>query len=135
MIQGFTLPQPRMMSHALPEPDAESPGSFVPNPFAALSAEGLPPGPPDLPAKPKKSRGRVDILRTTAHRGGKTVTVVKGFVGIGLPEKERLAKAMQKACGVGGTVKEGRIEIQGDKRTEAARILTEAGFRPVFAGG
>ncbi len=88
-----------------------------------------------MPAKPKKSRGRVDILRTTAHRGGKTVTVVKGFIGIGLPEKERLAKAMQKACGVGGTVKEGRIEIQGDKRTEVAKILTDAGFRPVFAGG
>ena len=71
----------------------------------------------------------------TAHRGGKTVTVVTGFVGIGLPEKEKLAKAMQKACGTGGTVKEGRIEIQGDKRTEVARILSEAGFRPVFAGG
>lgn len=77
----------------------------------------------------------MDILRQTAHRGGKTVTVVTGFVGIGLPEKEKLAKAMQKACGTGGTVKEGRIEIQGDKRTEVARILSEAGFRPVFAGG
>jgi len=63
------------------------------------------------------------------------VTVVTGFVGIGLPEKENLAKQMQKTCGTGGTVKEGRIEIQGDKRTEVARILTEAGFRPVFAGG
>jgi translation initiation factor 1 len=84
---------------------------------------------------PRKNRGRVDILRQTAHRGGKTVTVVTGFVGIGLPEKEKLAKAMQRACGTGGTVKEGRIEIQGDQRTEVARILTEAGFRPVFAGG
>jgi len=82
-----------------------------------------------------KDRGRVDILRQTAHRGGKTVTVVKNFVGIGLPEKEQLAKQMQKACGCGGTVKEGRIEIQGDKRDEVARILTAAGFRPVFAGG
>jgi translation initiation factor 1 len=77
----------------------------------------------------------VDILRQTAHRRGKTVTVVTGFVGIGLPEKQKLAKAMQQACGTGGTVKEGRIEIQGDKRTEVARILSEAGFRPVFAGG
>ena len=77
----------------------------------------------------------MDIIRQTAHRGGKTVTVVTGFVGIGLPEKEKLAKQMQKACGTGGTVKDGQIEIQGDKRTEAARILTEAGFRPVMAGG
>ena len=83
----------------------------------------------------RKNRGRVDIIRQTAGRGGKTVTVVKNFVGIGLPEKERLASEMQKACGTGGTVKEGRIEIQGDKREEVARILTKAGFRPVFAGG
>jgi translation initiation factor 1 len=77
----------------------------------------------------------VDIIRQTAGRGGKTVTVVKGFVGIGLPEKEQLAKKMQKACGSGGTVKNGQIEIQGDKRQEVARILIEARFQPVFAGG
>jgi len=115
---------------------------FAQNPFANLNSEGLPPAPELDPSAPatssrtaKKNRGRVDIIRQTAHRGGKTVTVVTGFVGIGLPEKEKLAKAMQKACGTGGTVKEGRIEIQGDQRAEVARILTEAGFRPVFAGG
>ena len=134
------------------------------NPFAALSTAGLPPAPenpggtsvptsrsrsddagrsrlvsslaPPNATKPApKNRGRVDIIRQTAGRGGKTVTVVKGFVGIGLPEKEQLAKAMQRACGTGGTVKNGQIEIQGDKRAEVARILTEANFRPVFAGG
>jgi translation initiation factor 1 len=122
------------------------------NPFANLNDAGLPPGPADstdpstpssatgqAPASPARSknqnRGRVDILRQTAHRGGKTVTVVTGFKGIGLPEKERLAKAIQQACGTGGTVKDGHIEIQGDRRDIAARILTEAGFRPVFAGG
>jgi len=83
----------------------------------------------------RKDRGRVDILRQTAGRGGKTVTVATHFTGIGLPEKEMLARKMQKACGTGGTVKDGRIEIQGDKRAEVARILAEAGFRPVFAGG
>jgi translation initiation factor 1 len=88
-----------------------------------------------IQSAPKKSRGRVDISRQTAHRGGKTVTVVSGFTGIGLAEKERLAKEMQKACGAGGTVKDGRIEIQGDQREAVARILTNAGFRPVFAGG
>jgi translation initiation factor 1 len=117
---------------------------FGHNPFDALSSAGLPPAPESLPAdfaqrtttKPvRKNRGRVDIIRQTAGRGGKTVTVVKNFVGIGLPEKEQLAKAMQKACGTGGTVKDGQIEIQGDKRAEVARILTEANFRPVFAGG
>jgi len=123
--------------------------SLTHNPFAALSSDGLPPAPESpaaasdssnqpasqfAPAK-KKHRGRVDIQRVKAGRGGKTVTVVKNFIGIGLPEKEQLAKAMQRACGTGGTVKNGQIEIQGDKREKVARILTEANFQPVFAGG
>lgn len=125
----------------VPDDDGEA---FGQTPFAGLSSEGLPSAASSETSTHKtasarstrsKDRGRVDILRQTAHRGGKTVTVVKNFVGIGLPEKEKLAKQMQKACGCGGTVKEGCIEIQGDKRNEVARILTEAGFRPVFAGG
>ena len=120
------------------------------NPFAGLSAAGLPQlptvpnqaaaasgsiRPPAPAARNEKSRGRVDIRRETGGRGGKTVTVVDGFVGIGLPEKEQLAKKMRAACGCGGTVKDGAIEIQGDQRETVARILSEAGFRPVFAGG
>jgi translation initiation factor 1 len=77
----------------------------------------------------------VDIKRSTAGRGGKTVTVVAGFTGIGPPEKEALCKKMRAACGCGGTVKDGAIEIQGDQREKIAAILTEAGFKPVFAGG
>jgi translation initiation factor 1 len=127
------------------------------NPFASLSNAGLPAnarnrmpdtGKPTADAssagspirnqsegRNQKNRGRVDIRRETGGRGGKTVTVVDGFVGIGLPEKEQLAKKMRAACGCGGTVKEGSIEIQGDQRETVARILSEAGFRPVFAGG
>ena len=113
------------------------------NPFGALAGLNLPPGTVQAvggvgPAKavlPTKNRGRVDIKRTTAGRGGKTVTVVTGFTGIGLPEKEMLCKKMRSACGCGGTVKDGDIEIQGDQRETVARILTEAGFRPVWAGG
>jgi len=118
------------------------------NPFGALSGANLPIGPAQpipnrVPSdatsssrtENQKSRGRVDIKRTTAGRGGKTVTLVTGFVGIGLPEKESLCKKMRAACGCGGTVKDGNIEIQGDQRDMIARILTEAGFRPVFAGG
>lgn len=114
------------------------------SPFAALGNVTLQPAATEQPTAArtttpppasKKHRGRVDIIRQTAHRGGKTVTVVTGFVGISQEEKERLAKRMQTACGAGGTVKEGRIEIQGDQRELIARLLTEAGFRPVFAGG
>lgn len=123
--------------------------ALTPDPFGVLGGLGdMPAGPDDLlrsaPVLPVKTsqrgqkntnRGRVDIIRQTAHRGGKGVTVVKNFTGIGLTEKQELAKKMQKACGVGGTVKDGCIEIQGDKREEMKRILTEAGFKPVFAGG
>jgi translation initiation factor 1 len=119
----------------------EGGSALAQTPFAGLSSEDLSPGSEPLPTNieptklSKKHRGRVDILRVKAGRGGKTVTVVKNFVGIGLPEKEKLAKQMQKACGCGGTVKNGQIEIQGDKRQEVAHILTEANFHPVFAGG
>lgn len=114
------------------------------SPFAALGNVTLPPGtteqstathPTPPPPASNKHRGRVDIIRQTAHRRGKTVTVVTGFIGISQAEKERFAKSIQTACGAGGTVKEGRIEIQGDRRELIARILTDAGFRPVFAGG
>ena len=112
------------------------------NPFASLNLEGLPEGLEKLPAeksKPsppaKKNRGRVDIMRQTAHRGGKTVTVVSGFQDITAEELERLAKRMQRSCGSGGTVKDRTIEIQGDKREALAQILQDEGFRPVFAGG
>jgi translation initiation factor 1 len=105
------------------------------SPFAVLKAQA----PSEIHdfAEPtsKKNRGRVDVLRQTAHRGGKTVTVVKKFTGIGQSEKVQLAKQMQKACGAGGTVKNGQIEIQGDHRETVAHILSEAGFRPVLAGG
>lgn len=128
---------------------AASEGDLTPDPFGALAGLGdLPAGPEDLPrsapvvpvktsqrGQKNTNRGRVDIVRQTAHRGGKGVTVARNFTGIALAEKQELAKKMQKACGVGGTVKDGCIEIQGDKREEMRRILIEAGFKPVFAGG
>ncbi len=110
------------------------------NPFGALSgalpsAPSTPPPAPTASPVSTKSRGRVDVLRTTAGRGGKTVTVAKNFVGIGEPEKNALCKAMRGAAGCGGTVKDGQIEIQGDQREIVMRVLAEAGFRPVAAGG
>ncbi len=118
-------------------------GGLGHNPFGALDGAGLPqapsperpPGPPPRLAPEARNRGRVDITREKGGRGGKTVTVVDGFTGIGLPEKEQLAKRIRAACGCGGTVKDGRIEIQGDQRETVERILAEAGFRPVIAGG
>ena len=113
------------------------------SPFEELELNGLPSGPEgsvncDLPSKREKKnrdRGRVDIIRQTAHRGGKSVMVITNFPPIELLEKKELAKKMQKACSVGGTVKDGNIEIQGENREEVKRILLKAGFKPIFAGG
>lgn len=122
-------------------------GPLRQNPFGGLDRSAFPEGvgkSPDFAAaetaqskeaQAGKSRGRVDIIRQTAHRGGKTVLVVTNFVGVGRLEKESLARKMRKIAGVGGTVKDGSIEIQGDRREQVAAVLRDAGFRPVFAGG
>ncbi|MEC5125423.1 translation initiation factor [Verrucomicrobiales bacterium BCK34] len=114
----------------------------VPTPFSALNElSGLPGGSLE-PARPTSrrdrkntTRGRLNITREFAHRGGKIVTVVSNFQGISLGEKQELARKIQKSHGVGGTVKDGRIEIRGDLREEIKVILEEAGFQPKFSGG
>ena len=82
-------------------------------------AAGLPAAQQPLP---EKIVARLSIER--AHRGGKTVTVVDGLPRNG-PFLEELARELKRACGAGGTVAEGRVEIQGDRR-EALRALLGA---------
>lgn len=70
----------------------------------------------------------------TAGRRGKGVTTV-----FGLPLSERelleLAATLKQRCGTGGTVKNGRIEIQGDNRDRVMAELERLGFRVKKAGG
>ena len=121
----------------------EGGGDLGQNPFGGLSMLGLPSAPaptrlwigPARQAESNRNRGRIEIRRMSGGRGGKTVTVASGFVGIGAAEKDALAKKIRQACGCGGTVKGGAIEVQGDQRKLVARMLAEAGFRPVIAGG
>ncbi len=46
-----------------------------------------------------------------------------------------LAQQLKRACGTGGTVKDGVIEIQGDQRDQVAALLQEMGYRTKFTGG
>lgn len=68
------------------------------------------------------------------HRGGKTVTLVRGFVGSDEDLKE-LAKELKNRCGVGGSAKDGEIIIQGAHRERVLQILLERGYRAKAAGG
>ena len=68
------------------------------------------------------------------QRGGKTVTLVKGFVGSDADLGE-LARLLKTRCGVGGAAKDGEIIIQGDHRDRVVEILAKAGYKCKKAGG
>ncbi len=124
------------------KPPPAPPETLSSSPFAMLAGLDVPKAESGesqesqaAPPAARAPRRRLDVRRMTAHRGGKTVTEISGFDGMPAAEVEQLARRLQKACGAGGTVKQGRVEIQGDQRQTVVRLLEEAGFRPVLAGG
>ncbi len=87
-----------------------------------------------LAAATRQGDGVVRVSRETSGRGGKAVTVIRGIarddatlVAIG--------KRLRTACGCGGTVKDGVLEVQGDHRDRVVALLVQDGYTVKRAGG
>ncbi len=78
--------------------------------------------------------GRVRVSRETQGRGGKAVTVVRGLP-LDAAALAQLGKQLKAACGTGGTVKDGVIEVQGDHGDKVLALLLAQGFAAKRAGG
>ena len=78
--------------------------------------------------------GIVRISRETKGRKGKGVTLIKGLL-LSPEDLKKLAKELKKKCGVGGAVKDGTIEIQGDYREAIQQTLRDKGYQVKLSGG
>lgn len=74
-----------------------------------------------------KERQNLRVWRDTHGRAGKVATVVRGFVGSDA-DLEELGKRLKRKIGVGGSVKDGEIIIQGENRDRVLQILLAEGY-------
>ena len=74
-----------------------------------------------------KNQQKLRVRIEKNHRGGKTVTIVSGFIGSDADLKE-LGKLLKTKCGVGGTAKEGEVIIQGDFKEKVVELLKHEGY-------
>lgn len=86
------------------------------------------------PASRPKGDGIVRIQKQTSGRKGAGVSLITGL-DISDDELKKLAAELKKRCGCGGSVKEGNIEIQGDKCDLLKQLLEQKGFKVKLAGG
>jgi len=74
------------------------------------------------------------VMLDRKMRGGKTVTLVTGFVG-SAADLELLGKRLKQKCGVGGSTKDGEIIVQGDFKQRIVQLLLDEGYRVKPVGG
>ena len=87
-------------------------------------------GQPAVPA----GDGVVRVNRETKGRGGKSVTVVRGLA-LDAAALAAFGKQLKAACGSGGTVKDGVIEVQGDHIDKVIEAVRRSGYTVKRAGG
>jgi translation initiation factor 1 len=85
-------------------------------------------------ARPVAGDGIVRVSRQSKGRGGKTVTLVAG-VPLAADALAALGKQLRSACGAGGTVKDGVIEVQGEHVERVIALLQALGYTVKRSGG
>lgn len=81
---------------------------------------------PEVETLPKQQQ-KLRVQMEKNRRGGKTVTIVRGFVGTD-EDLKILAKLLKTRCGVGGSAKGGEIIIQGDFKPKVVELLLKEGY-------
>lgn len=102
-----------ILGHLLPK-------DYVPEPEPEVVEE--------KPVGPSPSKQTLFVTTDAKQRKGKTVTIVSGYEG-SESDLETLGKMLKAKCGVGGTVKDGKVILQGDFKQKLADLLAAEGFK------